>query len=101
VEGRGAPGGGPVEKKGSKKPPTPEEAWKQTKGPGIGIQECRSSEGPKLKERLDRSLDIDTASHNILIMGYFINYIVFNWINKINYSIQESINAWKRLSYPG
>ena len=92
-EGGGAPEGAAPWKKGGRKPPSPEEAWEQAKGSGIGFQEFRRSEGPRLKERLDRSLCIDTVSHNILIFVDFRYYIIFNWINKINYSNRESINT--------
>jgi hypothetical protein len=92
-EEEGAPEGAAPWKKGGRKPPSPEEAWEQAKGSGIGFQECRRSEEPRLKERLDRSLCIDTVSHNMLIFVDFRHYIIFNWINKINYSNLESINT--------
>jgi hypothetical protein len=48
-------------------PITPGRAWRVAGRPGTGVQGMPEFRWPELKERLDRSLGIDTMSHNIFI----------------------------------
>jgi hypothetical protein len=81
----GARHGQPLESERQTAPITPGRrgGWQGSRETGLqGMPEFR---WPELKERLDRSLGIDTMSHNIFIWDAINVHIIFNWINKIIY----------------